>query len=533
MRILKESLERNSSIAIHYTIIQQIQEEHTLYSIIFPYATLGDLSRFLYGGCAFIGKNWEQVEDMKGKFPDVEKNSPELKGVLLDQCSQLAGALEYLHNGFKTKPSSSAPRSITVHCAHMDLKPANILIFKSSGMPVGHWKLCDFGISVLGAKPTEQGLPTVTSGDLELIAMGQTIHTISKQRPSTYQPPEVAYPNQYEPPQVLGGRSVDIWSYGAIFAEVLAFALGGQEEVRYLAEYRTKRQPEPHLSNSRVDVPQTLVGAGYFYSHRTETRPNSPSPQAGTSAGRPSTICELRQEVSSWLNTIYDHAASSALGQPCLACWAECVRTILQIDPNKRPDARRLQDMIENFKDGCSKSKNQHTTLQNPPNRKLNDSRGFQPVSTPSEHEMTAGLGNSSSETPSSNLISSGNTTIENPDSSIQKAEISVSSQFKTIQPKVSISSSAEEVIDHDTCENRLVYLTRKDIQVFDLTIYSGSEGSLRTQSSKKIALPTRLKSHGWKGIRLTTPYVAVWGFCNSANKSDVSTGFRFCSRSF
>ncbi|KAJ3946940.1 uncharacterized protein N0V96_003316 [Colletotrichum fioriniae] len=190
--------------------------------------------------------------DFEERFPHANTHgwgNPELARALLHQCVKLAGALLFLHSGFSA-PSEGGER--WVRCAHMDLKPDNIIIFGGDGA-VGRWKLCDFGISVL--KDEESEGPA--GEDYHSSHYSQmTFNTNARRGRGQYQAPEV--PEFWDPylaesarsggtdtgtgtAALVGrvGRSADIWSFGCIFAEVLAFALGGPRNVEgFLAARR-------------------------------------------------------------------------------------------------------------------------------------------------------------------------------------------------------------------------------------------------------------------------------------------------------
>ncbi|KAL4987702.1 ankyrin repeat-containing domain protein [Aspergillus falconensis] len=124
---------------------------------------------------------------------------------LMQEASNLAGALAFLHGG--PSPQHGGPNSRQLVC-HRDLKPANILVFKEAGMPVGKWKISDFGISVFSVPEARPSL-------------GGTFSYMPKRSfPGTYQSPEVFYGEEF-------GRNSDVWSLGCILVRILAFGMGG------------------------------------------------------------------------------------------------------------------------------------------------------------------------------------------------------------------------------------------------------------------------------------------------------------------
>ncbi|KAK6949375.1 hypothetical protein Daesc_009450 [Daldinia eschscholtzii] len=139
----------------------------------------------------------------------------------LGQIKGVAEALQFLHDKLEPKQDS--------HYCHLDLKPHNIVVFRSSSGPlscgnVGIWKIIDFGISKLSE--SHDTLVTIL-GRKPPYHVTHTVSTTTQQIGGIYQPPEVNYQNQKQ----MGRRS-DIWSLGCIMAEILAASLGTLANLR-------------------------------------------------------------------------------------------------------------------------------------------------------------------------------------------------------------------------------------------------------------------------------------------------------------
>lgn len=324
MELLKQSLVTNPHISIHDAIIEQRQEDDTgIVSIVSPYASLGDLAQFLAGGFGVIRGHWDRIYDMAELFPRAS-DTHQLRMSLLRQSKNLASALEFLHNGFTTKAKDR-----NIKCAHLDLKPSNVLIFEPAQEDevVGHWKLSDFGISIFGAEHL-QGSPTVELGSAgeSFNRLGNTIRTPPKRIPGVYQAPEIEHPDDNENSE-YDARSGDIWSFAAIFSEVLAYAQGGAPGVKRFNQKRRRR----------TEINGELVHNDFFYTSMPEhmRRPSSTLPYI------------LRREVSLWLEElIFEHQPEPLSQGVCLRCWAECVKRILEVDPHNRPSAGTLCQLI-------------------------------------------------------------------------------------------------------------------------------------------------------------------------------------------
>lgn len=316
MNFLKQSL-INWSIAIHDAIIGRDEGDHIRISIILPWASLGDLSQFLVDGTYDTHQGHvEHYYNFAEKFPHVKKGQ-RLVQSLLGQSAQLAGALRFLHEGFDTKQDDWH-----VRCTHMDLKPANILIFPSSPASgiVGKWKISDFGISVLRAR--QKAAHSQKTG--EMGSLGDYFSRIQANfRPSpgrhlgTFQAPEFEFPLEYASMEDAKDvqRKSAVWSFGAILAEVLAYAFGRSASVREFRERRLQQSP-------RRGFPDNL-----FYTPGPDNDPSH---------------CFLRAEVARWLDEFrYKTPHPPATG--CLKCWGSVVKRILVVDAEARPDASQVE----------------------------------------------------------------------------------------------------------------------------------------------------------------------------------------------
>ncbi|KAF2136179.1 uncharacterized protein K452DRAFT_302983 [Aplosporella prunicola CBS 121167] len=136
---------------------------------------------------------------------------------LIWESHNLADALDFLHYRLLYDEE--------VMCAHNDLKPNNILVFfpdsndRDQRYPVGLWKIADFGISRL--KDRKEGKYLDARHRRE--RSGSFSRTTSKREPGTYTAPEVKGEGLDQPDARYG----DIWSFGCILSEILAFAVGG------------------------------------------------------------------------------------------------------------------------------------------------------------------------------------------------------------------------------------------------------------------------------------------------------------------
>jgi len=291
--------------------------------ILLPYAAYGDLEIFLHCGIAPDG---ETKYDFNSIFPGVKTGDVTMN--LLNECGSLAHALEWLHNQIKIEPSSNS-----IFCAHMDLKPANILISPDAGSLVGKWMISDFGISVF-KEETQQ--PDPNYGSIGDYVSQVTMNTRPKRQEGTYQAPEVkiaesifSQSSHLTPEQRGIGRKSDIWSFGCILSEVLAFALGKEDLVRSFQSVRKQN-----------------AGDDYFYAEKV--RRSSQYLRAADSPNESPKEYEVRPAVLWWLEDIRRNSASP---QEWVKCYVGTVREILIVDTTQRPDAIELLKLLRHVKE--------------------------------------------------------------------------------------------------------------------------------------------------------------------------------------
>ena len=204
----KDCLSRNDNIMLSFATF--VHGSH--FNIISQLADL-DLHKFLYG-------NYPEYFQQRSRFT---------LPALFQEAWCLASALNFLHEELRlrTRPTS---------CAHMDLKPENILIFFSSNISVtvGRWKFGDFGIAIIEPWDAEAHGSRIDKG--QQLAPGDVIRERSinpPREPGPFQAPEMQ-PNK----GLRVSKSSDMWSFGCIIVLILAFAIGGHEEVQQLYKCR-------------------------------------------------------------------------------------------------------------------------------------------------------------------------------------------------------------------------------------------------------------------------------------------------------
>ncbi|KIX01306.1 uncharacterized protein Z518_09031 [Rhinocladiella mackenziei CBS 650.93] len=194
--------------------------------ILTPWAAGRDLQKFLYS-----------PEEILDNFP--ERSSRFTPHNVLIEAYSLAQGLDFIHNHMITD------KGRRIRCGHVDLTPENILVcFPTTGSgaaaPVGRWKIVDFGISnVEESVAGSQIVQLPPAEQCGAVAPGTILRDVAlqpfKTGPGAFQPPEVK--NQ-QTAKVNTRR--DVWSFGCVLAMILAFAIGGPEEVNAQLLCRSK-----------------------------------------------------------------------------------------------------------------------------------------------------------------------------------------------------------------------------------------------------------------------------------------------------
>lgn len=272
LRTLKDFLSEHTRIMINIaTIIRNEQNVGKVHYIFYDLAAYS-LKTFLKQAEGIDAK--ERHENDHGRRS--ESAPPERNGShdwkesdLVKESYLLADALAFLHEGLYKETRYTL--------AHNDLKPENILVFYPNSkkieerFPVGQWKIADFGLAKIKAQcePTrikrnsnrqnltpepQRGMGTVADIDLThrrvRSASGASFRsddmTKSKQDPGRYSAPEIEGIGEAQP----DARKADIWAFGCVLAEVLAFGVNPS----LVDELRKECELPEHLDQRFYDM---------------------------------------------------------------------------------------------------------------------------------------------------------------------------------------------------------------------------------------------------------------------------------------
>ncbi len=207
-----------------------------------PLADHYNLEIFFQDGKQSLGdsKDFEIKYDFKHKFPKIQTNA-DLHNAVVEQMFHLADALLFLHDGLGGFEMHNS------YLAHMDLKPENILIHgdpQDNETPAGQWIITDFGISAFHKESHEpiQEIPTIRDVTSRLTSLSGVVRGRGP-----YQPPEIGLQREkaelgWRPHvrQKLDFRQCDVWSFGCVLSDVLAFALNRSRGIQDVREARTQ-----------------------------------------------------------------------------------------------------------------------------------------------------------------------------------------------------------------------------------------------------------------------------------------------------
>ena len=166
---------------------------------------------------------------------DIPRSSEEIQAFLW-RFHDILDALAFLHDDLV----KSVNPSEEYRFAHLDLRPANILVFKrSERYPQEIWKIHDFGISKV--KKTEKadeakGWQKLFLSEPQGMSASGTLRARGS---TTFLAPE--YRDFKLDGMANVTSSADIWSFGCIMAVGLSFLLDGPQSVQEFASKRRAR----------------------------------------------------------------------------------------------------------------------------------------------------------------------------------------------------------------------------------------------------------------------------------------------------
>ena len=261
------------------------------FMVLLPHANLYDLEIFLRGGYDPNPSTEEkrEVYDFKKLFPELNTDI-KMQQAVVEEAHQVASALKWLHEDLRISDTPDC------YLAHMDLKPANILLVSDSRCPAGRWMLSDFGVSAFYKATNARvlGTPAIRDVGNKLTSRGFQDKIVRGYGP--YQAPEVNA-------ETVDSRKCDVWSFCCVLCDILAFAVG-----------RTK---------ALIGLRNSRYGAGDDFFYETMSPTNSEFDDTNT---------KLKQQIVDWWDTLESRSSARWVSD-----YIKVLREALKPRPSDRP----------------------------------------------------------------------------------------------------------------------------------------------------------------------------------------------------
>ncbi|KAI0899943.1 kinase-like protein [Annulohypoxylon nitens] len=245
----------------------------------------------------------------------MEKNPPPTqdseKAHFLQCASGLADGLEFLHSEIQD------PNHNRMVCYHMDLKPANILVFLDERDPTKMiWKISDFGMSRVkisrrNSRVDDRDISHAFERRGETTVSG----TVNRRAEGTFLAPEssVSLPRMNE--------KSDVWSLGCVVSVILTYMEEGKVGIEKYSDER-----------SDYSVRNQAGGGDFFYIRHTNfTRRTNIHPAVKNCHRRLAKKAKQR---------------SSKEGEAIEGTLQYLEERILQLDPDRRDSAKSISEQL-------------------------------------------------------------------------------------------------------------------------------------------------------------------------------------------
>ena len=214
---------------------------------------------------------------------------------LLKQVYGIADAVKHIHDLTIQKTPASSPGLVAPASGdrktawHHDLKPENLLLFLENCTDRGMIRISDWG-----------------SGKVSEYRHTSSYHTRSPNGTVTYEPPEAVSDGGIS-------RPYDLWSLGCIYLELLIWATFGREEAEKFSGDRETTRGSTQTGSLRDDAFWKQVGKEKV----------------------------LRSSVTARMQRLDEDPSALPFKE-----FLECVRRMLEIEPNKRIKASELSERL-------------------------------------------------------------------------------------------------------------------------------------------------------------------------------------------
>ena len=483
--------------------------------ILFPLAELKDLEVFLRGGYKIVHSSRDptQVYNFSSTFPDLTE-APILHRELIRELFEIASALLWLHEELRIYGSQDS------YLAHMNLKPENILLLRDRASRIGKWMLSDFGVSLF-----DRAGNTRPSRYYSIRDIGPRLTSRTQHRPErghgSYQPPEVDF-------DAVDGRKCDVWSFGGILVDVLAFALG---RTAGLVEVQRAR------FNGRND---------FFYQ------------EIGGLAPTRGPVTNFNTEVKTSINTwLTERIRTDGEANPWVKDYVKIVGEVLVPDTAQRPGIRTIVDGLGSLNLRHSPQTADRNNLEPSElsrtngDRELNgmDERGSlwhgmldaqfeadQPRSSPVAHRPPVILApppvgelphrvHNHLPAPLPLPPSTGNSNRHTPEPNLEPNSITIwqSPKYITFLCKNLKTAQGVESLVISSAADRVAVLTHHSVRLFDLTNSKSGVTLTEPTQGSQVRLADLSSRTTWTKISPSTRYLTVYGLVEQSLEKAVS----------
>lgn len=319
LQSLRKCLSGHTRIMVNIATIITTERQRPIHHMIYELAAY-DLNVFLTTQRHSLRSKRQETAS-----PSRTNSESMWPGDLMLESRNLADALDYLHNRLYNTSSISL--------AHNDIKPENVLVFYPDSTdaevryPAGKWKFADFGLSKIKDKKAPENTYLSAGRAVQALPKIDLTHRIDRVDRSVSKTTPKRDPGRYTAPELdqhtvtkTDGRKADIWSFGCMLSEILAYAVNldhGQVET-------FRRDLSREACDSRFyDVTTKAVKPSFLnYLHRLPT-------QTGN---------QTRKDVK-WIASCVELVKKVVVEEPGKRLGADVIRdTLRDIDHSMRFD---------------------------------------------------------------------------------------------------------------------------------------------------------------------------------------------------
>ncbi|CZR63862.1 uncharacterized protein PAC_13759 [Phialocephala subalpina] len=243
------------------------------------------------------------------------------------QCRGIMEAIDIIHNPKRPTTLSQESQEAILYGRHGDIKPENILWFKSSNeADRGIWVISDLGLTAFNREISRSMVPNKS----------------------------ILYTPGYRPPEcdIKGGkisRAFDIWTLGCFYLEMLCWLLGGWQ---LKEDFETERCKAVFITGSGSDI---------FFDLQLSS---------GDDKTNEEFIAIIKPQVSEMINDLHNHQDSTDYVHDFLDIIEDDMLVVLSVD-RQRQRSPELLERLDKMNQKCIDDVNYCTRKTPPPIRRI------------------------------------------------------------------------------------------------------------------------------------------------------------------